>query len=187
MSRLMPYGRAVLLVFMCLAAACGTGQTLRYAAVVEVPLKPSESGQLSTLLQGIAKRERFFFRDDSAYMKDTTNGQLTVFMTLYRPLQGEKEWPEVQVQADGDHAPWVFFLPPSEERYTQATAQTRRRIIAALRAQWPNLREVPILPHGGVPLQQDVVWTSDGYRIAAERASTYELPLTSRLVAHKVQ
>jgi hypothetical protein len=172
---------------MYLGAGCGTGQTLPYAEIVEVPLKPSESGQLSSLLQSLAKRERFFFRDDSAYMKETTNGQFTVFMTLYRPLQGEKEWPEVQVRAGGDHAPWVFFLPSAEQRYTQATAETRRRILSALQARWPGLRKVPILPDGSAPLQQDVVWTSGGYRIPAEKASTYELPLRSPLLAHKVQ
>lgn len=179
----MSYGRAALLLIMCLASACGTGRTLRYADAVEVPIDPNESAQLSALLEDAAKRERFFFRDDSAYMNETTNGQLTVHMTLFRPLEGEKEWPEVKVQAEANHSPWVLFLPPAEERYAEPTASTRQRILSALRARWPNLRTVPILPSGGVPLSQDVVWTRDGYKVAPEKASGYELPANSPLIA----
>lgn len=146
-------------------------------------MKSRESDQLSALLERVAKRERFFFRDSSDYMKEATDGQITVHITLFRPLGGEKEWPEVQVQAHGEHSPWVLFLPPAEERYAEATAKSRKRILSTLRATWPNLRKVPILPHGGVPLPKDVILTREGYKVAADRAASYELPPDSPLVA----
>lgn len=166
-----------------LVSACEPGRHLTFADAVEVPLDPKASGQLARVLEQAAKQEGFFFRDSSAYMRATTEGQFTVHMTMFRPLEGEKEWPEVQIQAEGDHSPWVLFLPPAEERYAAATARTRQRILAALRERWPNLRKIPILPSGGVPLADDVVLTSRGYKVVANRASDYELGANSPLVA----
>jgi hypothetical protein len=151
---------------MGLAAGCGTSKSLRYADAMQVPISSSERGQLAEVLRASAKHERFFFRDDSDYMRQTTNGQFTVYMTLYRPLESGGEWPEVQVV-----------------RYSKAATETRARIIDALRARWPKVSKIPILPDGGAPLAQDVVATPQGNKIRADKAGTYGIPRNSPLLA----
>ncbi|SFK52940.1 hypothetical protein [Caulobacter sp. UNC279MFTsu5.1] len=105
-------------------------------------------------------------------------------MIVYRPLGHDREWPEIQVMANRGGPPWVLFLEAADREHLGATSRTRDGVLADLRRRWPHLRNVPILPSGGVPLRDDLQLTPTGYKLAARKAEVYGLPRGSPLVGN---
>ncbi len=178
-------GGRILMPFMCSVLLCCTGKQLRFVDAVEVQIGPTQNAALAALLSSVAKRCELYFQDASKYMLQTTRGQFTTHMTIYRPLADKSEWPEVQVVGERGGTPWVMFLEPANQSVVRSTDQTHSFIVAVLRRRWPDLRSIPILTNGGLPLASDLRWTDEGYRIIPSSAANYRLPPTSPLVARK--
>jgi hypothetical protein len=178
-------GAALCLLFLVLSsAACAPTRSLSFVEAVEIPQEPGAAGDLTEILQTTATRDGLFFQDASAHMDAATNHALTSSMIIYRPLGRDREWPEIQVHAEHGGPLWVLFLEAADQDHLGATSRTRDNVLADLRRRWPGLRKVPILPHGGVPLRDDLQLTPDGYKLAREKAKAYELPPNSPLVAN---
>ena len=173
---MMSYALATLLA---LCAACNSAKQDRYAEAIEVPVVQQDQVRFFEILERAAKREGLFFRDSSAHMRSASNGTLTFYASLFRPLAGEKEWLEVQVLQQNGYSPWVIFHSAAEEPWRETTVASRGRIISSLRQQWPELQNLPILPSGGVPAPDDLVGTSNGFKIRPDRAAKYDLASNS--------
>jgi hypothetical protein len=158
---------------------CG-GRAVATAQAIELP--HSSEPELSAILRAHAARQRMFFTDYSAWPQSGSD-PVTVSLVLYRPIAG-KEWPEVTVDEAGHPGiPWVEFVDSWVPQETVAARASRASIVAELRARWPNLREVPVLPDGGLPLRDDLRFTPNGYKVAALAAPNYGLAPNSPLVA----
>jgi len=172
-----------LLLFASLAlAACDVTRSLSFVEAVEIPQEPGAASELAEILQSAAARNGLYFRDSSAYVDAATDHVLTASMIVFRPLGGDREWPEIQVSAERGGPLWVLFLEAADQNHLGATSRTRDEVLADLRRRWPGLRKAPILPDGGVPLHRDLRLTPNGYKIAAEKAEAYGLPRRSSLV-----
>jgi len=172
-------------VGMMVMGAIHPGRTIPYVEAVELSLQSdADREELAAILRRQAQREGMFFRDDSTWMMETSKGDHTVSMVLYRPLGGKKEWPEVQV-SNLWHVttPWITFLEAADPQHANASQRTRDALMSELRQRWPDLRELPLLPSGGLPSWRHLRITAAGYKVAAEAATTYGLPPSSSLLA----
>lgn len=175
---------AIALVFVGVVIGACSSRTVFPTEAVEVSVRSDQDREdLAAILRASAKRHGMFFRDDSTYSTEAGHGDESVHMTLFRPLGG-KEWPEVDV-SDLWHlgTPWVTFNDGLDSNEPPLARLARADLIRQLRDRWPTLREVPLLPSGGLPNWQDLRATSTGYKIAAGAAQKYELNSNSTVVA----
>jgi hypothetical protein len=103
----------------------------------------------------------------------------TIYVGVWR---GEND-DEAEVLVDDGFHPgraWITF-----PRGVQPARSTRVRepLLAEIRRRWPNARALPILPSGGLPLEDDLVPVGDSFRVAPSAAVRYELPPTSPILA----
>jgi hypothetical protein len=75
---------------------------------------------------------------------------------------------------------WLTF---SKSEEPARTARFRDRVMKRIVQRWPNTATLPITPSGGLPLREDLVLTSQGYRVKRQAASTYGFPASSALLA----
>lgn len=68
-------------------------------------------------------------------------------------------------------------------QHTGLATRFRKAVISDIKARWPNAQLLPLLPSGGLPLEGDLLLTPAGYRIERAAAASYNLPLSSPLVA----
>jgi hypothetical protein len=61
--------------------------------------------------------------------------------------------------------------------------QGRAALLAELRRRWPATQQVPLLPDGGIPRQEDLRRTPAGLKIDPASAGRYKLPPGSPLLA----
>jgi hypothetical protein len=159
--------------------AC-SGRAVHTAEAVELPR--SSERELATILSEHAARERLFFTDYWTLPQSKDRGPPTTPIVLYRPIAGT-EWPEVTVDELGHPGvPSVEFVDSWVPEETAAARASRVALVAELRARWPDLREVPVLPDGGLPLRGDLRFTRDGYKIEALAAPNYGLDPNSSFV-----
>ena len=163
-------------------SSCKEGVRVPTQETVELPIAVKDKQELASLLSDFAGQQGLYFQDASDFEKDASNGTVSIWMTIYRPLRNGKEWPEIGVYSEGSHSPWVTFSKSLDQSYSSAADQTREALLAKMQQRWPNLSRVPILPDGGLPLQRDVRRTPEGLRIDASRADVYETPHDSPLL-----
>lgn len=66
---------------------------------------------------------------------------------------------------------WISFsrgTNPAQSR------QFREALVPALRAAWPDIASLPIMPSGAIPLTEDLVQTPQGYIVKPSAAAKYE-------------
>lgn len=106
--------------------------------------------------------------DESPFVRDVLTK--TIYVSVWRGA-GDKDL-EVSVD-DGGHQgrPWLTFL--RGDRPELAT-KARIRLLAEIRARWPEARDIPVTPNGRLPLAHDLVWTGASYVVKPERAAAYD-------------
>jgi hypothetical protein len=90
------------------------------------------------------------------------------------------EFPDADASDVAIGAVWVTF--PLGDKPAES-ARLREHLLRDIRQHWPATKELPVLPDGGLPLKEDLVLTSEGYKINPSAAATYKLSSTSPLVA----
>jgi hypothetical protein len=96
----------------------------------------------------------------------------TFYIALDRPIGRKQEW-EIVAADDGPGTdPWVTFFHGVDP--ARATA-ARGRLIATLKARFPEALDVPVLSTGGLPLRRDLHRVGPEYRIRDDRAAAYEV------------
>ncbi|HVI31222.1 hypothetical protein [Phenylobacterium sp.] len=185
----------------CLLFACAREQpeSLRTVAAIEVPLRTSaDRADLIAMLGRHARAgglhvddgsERWAeFRkgarpDEPPFVKDVLTK--TIYISVWRG--SEDDDPEVFVD-DGGHQgrPWLRFLAG---KHPELATRVRTGLLSDIRRRWPEAREVPVMPRGGLPLSDDLLWTGTAYIAKPERLSAYaaragEVRRSSATTAH---
>ena len=148
-----------------------------------MPAEVTERDQLAALLAGYANRNGLAFHDTSPRTQRVSNVHQTLDLRIDRPLTNGRLWPEIEVSAIGNEAVLITFAEPLDRSIAEDSASGRTELIAELRRRWRDTLQVPLLPGGGVPQQQDLRHTSQGLRIDRADAAKYRLPPDSPLLA----
>jgi len=174
---------AGLLLAGCSGGDGGGERRFRYAEAVEVPAAVTERGELAAVLAGFAQRNGLAYHDTSPRAQRLSNGKQTLALAIERPLTNGHLWPEIEVSALGNAPALVTFAEPLDRGVAADSASGRADLVAELRRHWSATLEVPLLPGGGVPQQQDLRRTALGLRIDPASAAKYRLPPDSPLLA----
>ena len=172
-------------VVLALVAACSNGgeRRFRYVDAVEVPAQVTERDQLAALMAGFAYRNGLSFNDTSPRSGRLSNGRQTLAFLIRRPLTNGRLWSEIEVTAIGNEPALITFAQPLDKGVLADSDQQRAALLAELRRRWPAMQQVPLLPDGGIPRQEDLRRTPAGLRIDPASATTYGLPPDSPLLA----
>jgi hypothetical protein len=73
---------------------------------------------------------------------------------------------------DGGHQgrPWLTFL---RGKHPKLASKVRADLLADIKGRWPEARNVPIMPNGGLPIANDLVWTGTIYVVKPDRSAAY--------------
>lgn len=171
-------------VFACLAAIIAPRpqpESIRTVAAIEVSLRtPGDRADLLAMLNRHAAEAGLHVYDGSdewiEFRKRTASpkeppfaksvGVKTIYVSVWRGKHSE-----ILVD-DGGHQsrPWLMF---SRGEAPDLATATRTRLLSEIRARWPEARDVPVTPGGGLPLAQDLIWTGKAYVVKPERVSAY--------------
>ena len=175
------------MLLMC--SACGVApqpKSARTVAAYEVPLPTkSERDALIALLRQYAVPEGFHVDADT----DEENKQLsrvspiTINATVWRGKDDDEPVASVMDGMDHIGLAWLSFSKSDEP---ERTARFRDSVMKQIKLRWPKTEALPIMPTGAIPLHDDLVLTTGGYRVKRDAASKYELPSTSPLIADEV-
>ncbi len=66
---------------------------------------------------------------------------------------------------------WITFPLGTDP---SLSADFRSVLMARIKDAWPSTASLPIMPNGSIPLTDDLVRTSDGYRVIESAASRYQ-------------
>jgi hypothetical protein len=143
----------------------------------------AERDRLAAMLAGFAHRNGLAFSDTSPRVQRISNGRQTLAFQIDRPLTNGHLWAEIEARAIGNEPTLITFAQPLDKGIVADSNRGRAEILAELRRQWPQTAEVPMLPDGGLPRQEDLRNTSAGLRIDRAAARRYRLPADSPLLA----
>ncbi|HEY8616712.1 hypothetical protein [Phenylobacterium sp.] len=174
---------AALAAIMLICGCAEQPASLRTVAAVEVPLRtPADRADLLAMLRRHADAGGLHVDDVTqswhTFRKSAPPDEppaatdvltKTIYVHLYRGP--DDEGPEVVVD-DGGHQgrPWLRFL---RGKQPELALRVRTRLLSDIKRRWPDAREVPVTGTGGVPLEQDLVWTGTTYALKPERLAAY--------------
>jgi hypothetical protein len=170
------------LLSICLiCVSCGVAPQPRSAetvAALEVPL-PTESDRLEflKLLDKEARAEGLHV--DSAGKEelqrlaaDIPQTAMTIHAAIWRGPNDDKSEAVIMDQKDHLGQVWLSFSRGENERLA---ARFRNKAMRVAKARWPETLTLPIMPTGAIPLHEDLIKTSDGYKVDPAAASKYEI------------
>jgi hypothetical protein len=166
----------------CSGSAPGGVKRFRYAEAAQVPVAVNQRDQLAALLAGYAQRNGLYYRDATPRAQRTSNGKQTLAIEMERQLTNGRPWAEIAVSAVGGGPALITFVTPLDKGVAPDSERGRAQLMADIRGKWPGTIEVPLLPDGGIPRQEDLRRTPQGLRIDRAKAADYKLPATSRLL-----
>jgi len=164
--------------------------SIRTVAAIEIPLvKAADRSDLVAILRLHAAEDEQLHVDDvtSRWKEMEASSDIpikergTIFVGVWR---GEDDEDNEAQLSDSGH-PGKAWLDFAKGRLPERSTKFRELVLKDIRTRWPDAAPLPVLPHGGLPLREDLVMTADGYRIAESAAGGYELPTSSPLIAHK--
>jgi hypothetical protein len=96
----------------------------------------------------------------------------TIYVGVYRGTNDSDMEMEVD---DGGHQgrAWLTFF---RGKRPELATKTRVQLLAEIKHRWPDARDVPVMPNGGLPLADDLVWTGTSYAVKPERLAAYARP-----------
>ena len=161
----------------------GDQQSARTVAAVEIPLHTStDRADFLALLRRHARAGNLHVDDGTAEWIEFRRGShpdeppsvtamlsKTIDISIWR---GEEDNELEATVDDGGHngRPWLMFLRGA---HPEVATQFRARLLTEIQARWPEVRNIPVTPDGGLPLSEDLVWTGKSYEIKRERAASY--------------
>jgi hypothetical protein len=152
-------------------------------AAVEVPLQtPADRADLLAMLRRLAgengchlddvtakwvEMRRDAPPDEPAFAKSVLTK--TIYAGVWRGSDDTDE--EISVD-DGGHQgrAWVTF---SQGEKPALATKLRTQVLGEIKRRWPDVREVPVMPNGAIPLADDLLWTGMSYIVKPERAAAY--------------
>lgn len=169
---------ALAISLFCFACSSqDNGTELRVVKAMEIPLEsPTDRNDLLAMLRRHAANERLRVDDvTESWVRMPLDVRKSIYVGVWND-QG-KEVMEVGVD-DGGHLgkAWVSFFEGAEPA---GTARRRELLLTEIGRRWPNAREIPVLPSGGLPLARDLRLTPTGYKIIRSAAAGYEIPPSS--------
>jgi hypothetical protein len=180
---------AVLALALLALGGCGRAKRAPVVAAIEVPVATTRDRQdLVDALRQAARGDPALHADDAtaqwmamqARDRATPPGKRA---TLYAGVwRGARDDEPVAIAVDYLHTGrvWVSFMDSSDR---PGSLRLRQGALRALRARFPQAHDLPVLPSGGLPRDEDLRMTTGGYRIAAARAPAYDLSPGSPLLA----
>jgi hypothetical protein len=175
---------------LALLVACAPAdqEPVRTVAAIEIPLRSeADRRDLVALFQrhaapnglhvdDVSERRQAFEREANMIAPED---RATFYVGVWR---GENDDENEVLASDHFHPgrAWVTF--PRGQQPDRST-RIREALLADISRRWPEARTLPILPAGGLPLDDDLVMTENGYRIVRSAAERYELPPSSPLLA----
>ena len=184
--------RTIALMFILGAAtSCHLHGGDGYVAVVEVPVRSdAERQELVRLLKRHAAEDGELHVDDMSQASLKEDAEFNIIPAEMRATMNVSVW---RGQDDDEfiadiressfrRGPWLSFAEGKPRRFVAF----RSKVLRAIKQRWPNTRDIPILPSGGVPHPRDLTLTPVGYRINRAAAGSYELPASSPLLAQNI-
>lgn len=104
--------------------------------------------------------------------------QATIYVGVWRGTKDEDFEASIDDMGHLGRA-WVRFLKGGR---ADLPPDRREQVLVEIRQRWPDVRSVPVLPSGGLPLVDDLRHTPQGYKIVASAGPRYELPPNSPLL-----
>jgi hypothetical protein len=176
-------GVGVLAALVTILAPRPQPESIRTVAAIEVPLRtPADRADLLAMLNRRAAEAGLHVNDGTEewieLRKGATSSDESSFArsvldkTIYVGVWRDRD--PVILLDDGGHQgwPWLSF---SRGKNPALATKTRTRLLAEIRARWPEARDVPVTSTGGLPLANDLIWTGKAYAVKPERMSAYGL------------
>ena len=151
-------------------------------AVIEVPIRtPSDRKDLLIILRNHAAASGADMVDNSAdwqqferQIKDPKPDPASVLhKTLYAGLFGDYSDRDPLVELDdGGHEgrPWLIFF---NGLHPKKAANLRHSLTRVDYAPLAGCADIPIMPNGGLPLDNDLIWTGHDYVVKPGSVATY--------------
>ena len=171
--------RAIALLSL-LALACAPvvqPESNRTVAAYEVTLRtPDDYRRFLSILDEVGKQNGFHLdhRDGGGVEPFTINA------SIWRGDDEESMAHAMDFQ-DRIGRVWITF-PLGEE--PSRSADFRSALMERIKDAWPSTTSLPIMPNGAIPLTDDLVRLSDGYRVIRKRS--FEIP-KSRAIDKRLQ
>lgn len=175
-----------LLVLLLACSACGGApqpESARTAAAYEVPLPTSSDREELIAMLGQEAKALGFHVDAATADEIKLQSEvspLTINAAVWRGENDEEPVASVMDGADHLGLAWITF---SKSEVPERTARFRERVMRRIMLRWPKTQALPIMPTGAIPLRDELLLTTAGYRVKREAASTYGLSPTSPLIA----
>ena len=93
----------------------------------------------------------------------------TIYASVWR---GSDDTDEQILVDDGGHQgrAWLTF---GQGEKPALASKLRTQVLGEIKRRWPDVREVPVMPNGRLPLADDLLWTGTSYVVKPERAAAY--------------
>jgi hypothetical protein len=180
---------ASLICFLALIACSGRAASDHQSPIAAIEVATptrNEQSDLIALLRQLAPKEGLHVDDGSAQWREFAKqakdlpppDQKTLYVGVW---SGKDDDDLIAVADDGGHngRTWVICY---SGKHPAAAKRFWRNLSAAIHRHWPTVKPIPILPSGALPLSDDLLLTSHGYRIARQAAARYGLPPSSPLI-----
>ncbi|HEY1607166.1 MAG TPA: hypothetical protein VGF77_16370 [Allosphingosinicella sp.] len=180
----------IALALLLACSACGAApqpKSARTVAAFEVPLLNAPDREAFLALLGEEAKTEGFHVDatDAEQLRQlSTVSPLTIDAAVWR---GKDDDECVASVLDGPDHPGLAWLTFSKGEQPERVARFRENVMRRIMRRWPKTLALPIAPTGAIPLREDLLLTSDGYRVKRQAASKYELSPSSTLVAKGVR
>lgn len=163
----MRHAIALLSLFAFACAPVVQPESNRTVAAYEVTLKtPDDYRRFLSILDEVGKQRGFHLdhRDGGGVEPFTINASI---------WRGDDEESMAHAMDFQDRIGRVWITFPLGEDPSQS-ADFRAALMARIKDDWPSTTSLPIMPNGAIPLTDDLVRTSHGYRVAESAASKYQ-------------
>lgn len=155
-------------------------EAVGFVASVEIPLAtPADRADLLAILNRRASADGLRVSDQTEasiemYKRAPRQGGAFVESVLDRTID-ISVWRGRDLEIlmeDGGHKgrPWMTF---SRGKDTDLATRTRVQLISDVKARWPQARDVPVTPSGGLPFARDLDWTGTAYVVKPDRRNAY--------------
>ena len=93
----------------------------------------------------------------------------TIHVSVWRGADGRDL--EVLVDDGGRQGrPWLMFLRGDQP---ELATKARLRLLAEIKARWPEARDIPVMPSGSLPLADNLHWTGTAYVVKPGHVVSY--------------
>ena len=180
--------RMLVLIALTMLYACQVEQpeSIRTIAAYEIPLaNKAERNAFLDQLGEIAQSEGLHIdRATDTELSYVSNLMPEAAMTIDASAwRGEADDELEAIVSDAGHVgqAWVLFLRGEDP---ELAARFRERAIREVIQTYPDVRTLPVMPTGAIPLSEDLCAAEGFYKVKRESAEKYQLPASSLLICN---